>query len=652
MSESLRDHFITYLEEVGSARIKHRMGPIALCIEESRGINYHKLIEIRGCGKGVIEELIFHLFEFQNICQENIISSECMEDFWNTLQTKGSDKLISQTESVFKTIQIVGGVYIGLNKRFKLNKNLLCELDSLWHMTVHDDNDDDPDSIHDLSKDQIDNFFKYLHDMAPNLLLSTLEKIRNVCDQRTSLDIYIHDVDYMGKRKFSHYNKLKEKYLEEYPFFNYERKDHRSEHILLLLSFFDSNNFEDKVNEWVRSSNIKFDELRKIMSTVSNDLLSRLELSSNVHYFNDLYSCKVYIFCRFWLDTNQTNYFLYNFFFDSVLTGLTKERKRQYFVKRYPRNKFATDLVILENTGIKEVDIQGRTFVGLRHYAIDDFLFIVRQGFEFNGFSLPLDLPYNIAVKFASIQKLVVLSRYDFTLLTKQSRKRSTLKSIIEKFVAVNEHSHITSTHIAEELDKYGYKYPSNYIPNLVFRSGCDIRQKLDWSWVMRDGSFDNDPPNCKNYTDFFRSRIEGGKSLHESLVELRNYYPSYTVKRALALLGAKKENAINRLVWNKMLLGHWFDSQSERKRFFSQIKYPKSFIKKEVSWPAILSLNYSIPKLIEYEGRYYWKFTLDCEIKCADLIDYIAAISYYSTTVFEINEKILNIDGEEVNFY
>ena len=61
MSESLRDHFITYLEEVGSARIKHRMGPIALCIEESRGINYHKLNEIRGCGKVVIEEIIFHL---------------------------------------------------------------------------------------------------------------------------------------------------------------------------------------------------------------------------------------------------------------------------------------------------------------------------------------------------------------------------------------------------------------------------------------------------------------------------------------------------------------------------------------------------------------------------------------------------------------
>ena len=100
------------------------------------------------------------------------------------------------------------------------------------------------------------------------------------------------------------------------------------------------------------------------------------------------------------------------------------------------------------------------------------------------------------------------------------------------------------------------------------------------------------------------------------------------------------------------MLLGHWFDSQEERKRFFSQIKYPKSFVNKEVLWPAILSLNYSIPKLIEFKGRYYWKFTLDCEIKCADLIDYIAAISYYPTTLFDINETTLNIDGEEVDFY
>lgn len=651
MPENLRDHFVTYLKDVGSARIKHRLDPIAQSIDEYRGINYHKLREIRGCGKIVIEEIIFHLHEFQEKYQEDIISSECMEDFWETLQIKGSDRLIKHTDSMFKIIRIIGGVYIGSEKRFKLNKNLLRELDSLWHMTVHDD-DENPVPSLDLSKKQIDNFFEYLHDMAPSLLQPKLKKIRNVCDQRTSLDIYIHDVDYLGKRKFLYYEKLKKEYLEEYPDFNYSRKDYNSENTLLLLSFFDSDNFEDNINEWINNSLLKFDEIRVIMTAVANHLLSRLNLSSNVHYFDDKYSSKVYIFCRFWLDTNHANYFLYKFFFNSGLKGLTKERKRQYFVKEYPRHKFNTDLVVFENTGIHEEDIKGRSFIGLRYYCVNDFLFIVRQGLDFNGFSLPLQLPYNVAVKFASIHKLVVLDRFDFTLLTKQSLKRQTLKMIIEKFVAVNEHDHITSAHISEELEKYGFKYPSNYIPNLVLRSNYNIRQKLDWSWVIRDGSFDNDPPNCVDYTDFFRSRIEEGKSLHESLIELRRYYPDYTVKRALSLLAAKKENPIYHLVWNKMLLGHWFDSQRERKHFFMQIKYPKSFINKDVVWPGILSLYYSVPKLTEYRGRYCWEFTLESELICRDLIDYISAITYYPNALFKINEKTLNIDGEEVDIH
>ena len=268
----------------------------------------------------------------------------------------------------------------------------------------------------------------------------------------------------------------------------------------------------------------------------------------------------------------------------------------------------------------------------------------------YNGFVLPEILPFDIAKQFAGDRKLVLQSQNDYTLTNKQKKKRQLITSIIQKFVTLYENTSLTSAHIAEELEKYGYQYPSNYIPGIVKRYEINIRQRLNWTWVVRDGEFDVDPPGIRTLFEFFDNEIGSKrKSFNEALSELRVYYPDYSVRNGLALLGATKDNSIYTLIMTKMLLGNWCASEELRKMFYTQIRYPYRFENKVALWPSSIKGVLSTPKLLQVENQHFWLFKLDSSSDQKDLMDHIKQISFNAKALFEVNGIMINIDNEKI---
>jgi hypothetical protein len=354
------------------------------------------------------------------------------------------------------------------------------------------------------------------------------------------------------------------------------------------------------------------------------------------------------------LDTNPSNYALFSQYFDIGLSKLTSERRRQLFVRKYERHVVDNDVLVFRSDYLSRA-VDGYIKLGqFKGYSIGEYIFCITSGISLQGLTLPSQIPYDLVKSFASRKNLALKSSHDYTLITSQKKKRDTVRQLIEEFVEVYEYNSITSSHISEELEKYGYIYTSNYIPNLVKRwDEININQRWNWTWVVRDGKLDIDPPECSSYIEFFEDRILiKGRSFNQSIIELRKFYPTYTVKNGLALISATVDQSVHKVVSERMILGFWCDSTNERKNLYTQIRFPKTFLGKIASWPVAITENYSVPKLVVFNNDYYWIFNLATERSRLDLIDYINAISFRSKVLFQLRENVLNIDGEEVNIY
>ncbi len=606
-----------YLSKNGSVRLRRRLPFIMDCINENGEIEIKRLFRIKQFGRTTALELCKHVsFFYGQLFVENksIKIDRQLAELWQ------------------RCLPLMNGSFVN-NDIYRIAVNDLVQIES---------SDDELFLEH-----KIENYLAYLELNATGLLRQKLTSLFQIIRKNRNLDLNSRDLKYFGVKCLNEYNKIKFRYIIDYPDWNYVRQsEHLNVSIKADVSDFDIKSFYD-INK-----NLKFTELRNILVPICYRLVSLWDINLDQNYFNNFDKVRMYVFLRFWLDTNYLTYFLQSIFFEYSLNHFTRERMRQLFVQKYDRYLVKNDILILNIGGRESLKIEQKVIHGYRLFVVDRYLFIVSNEASLQELVFPSELGKEILIEFSRRCKLDLHYSESYKLVGRNDKKRSDLKRIIEDFVRNEQAFGVNSAHISDELQRCGFNYKSNYIPSLARRLNLNIRQRLDWTWVVVGGKFDIDPKDVTTYYEFFKIRIkDAGASFNDALVELRMYYPNYRVRNALSALGGVKDKSIYTLVLNEMILGSWCRDVSLRKIFFSQLSFPKYYIERPVEWPEYLLSFSLLPRLVFLNQDCYWLFETKSESLTLDLIEYIRLTNYNCKALFKINKIYWNIDQEIVEF-
>ena len=664
MSSTTHQLFISYLHNNSSARIQSRFDLVTDCIILGFGIDYKRISSLRGCGKIVISELEEHVYNFQFHNSTYLISPENLISFETYIKQNSNAKLKYQLPNILPVINDYGGVPLHRSRLGDIQKRTYTELVFKWSQFSSGNNDvsvgyisfpNFPATLTSserpgvIEESKVDNFIRFLEHFAPNILKNKLVSIAYVLKYKGSLDLKKHEVDSLGDKSMSIYNKLRREYQSRYPGFNFTLD--RDISVFEILSQNEIQNAVRTLNKVYSKS--KFNDFRLLVNNASDQLQEFWNLDLDIKYIDNEELIKRYIFLRFWKDTSILNYELYKLFFTTNIDHLTNEGRRVQFVRKYDRTSLPLELIVFNFHNPPDISSMRRV-AGVRFFEAEGNIFIYSKKLNQSSFRIDNSIPlHSVKLLANSVNKTYVTKGSHYLLVTKSKKKRNQIKTIIERYVLVNELNNLKSGHITEELNRYGFSYPSNYIPGYVQRMGLNVVQRWDWTWVVRDGQLDIDPKGSISYSDFYTKRIiDDGLSFDQATKELRNFYPNYRIKNALRLISLLKEKSLHEVISKKMLLGRWYDNQESVKRFITQMKYPKSYEGKIVEWPEFLIDDYSVPKLLEFRDSFYWKFELKSQAEYIDLKDHLAFILWNAQVLFDTNDTIYDIDEKEIDFH
>ena len=616
-------------------KLRYRL-PLILEHISEKGIDYDEIKKVRNVGKKKIEQIL--------VCAENfsgdIIDSENLEQFRLVLLEKGSNRIKNRVNFVLNHVKKYGGVYY--EKLFSienLGKKSFKEIQYLWNNFVRG---------RDLERFKIDHgFISFLIAHGSVRILNRISLIEKHIHQ--SGDIHgLQGIRGLGASTIEEIKTL----LGEYRIDPFKL----TEEELILQKCEDaihssSEAFINVINELDRNRNyITFRSklaLHERITIIIKQSYPSINDSAFVVGESDIV---LYTYLQFWTKLTPFHYNLYIQFFDSSLSDLSRERRRQIFKASNNEPYELPDILGFDFVGAPNV-LRNYSIQGYGSYVSDSILFLYSKKISWRGYLIPEHLnPAYIKILISALGYAYINEGSKIKVVTKKDIERIRRQKIIEKYVTFNEDEGVLTKHLCEELDRYGIKVDPTYLPGYIKRNEFDIRQRLDWTWVKKDGLLDRDP-DVKSFKEFFETRISRGNSFHEALAELRKYYPDYRVRNGMALLNSVNSRHVKD-IREKMFLGHWSKDNDLRKKFIVLMKYPKSALNKVVHWHPLLLKYYVAPTLDSLNNNVFWIYKMSDYEKILDLRDYIRESTWNARVIFKYKDIYYNIDFDELDVY
>jgi hypothetical protein len=509
--------------------------------------------------KFLIKENYIAIFPFENI-KNNLLK-------FAGLNFLDSGFLLGYNKLKFDTLHKIWLRFNSLTENQKIKIGVNISTNELPYVSFDQSNDN-----YSTKLQSITNFLNYLRTNSPSFFLNKLSEIEILLKHKGSLIIEKNEIRNFGAKSILIYESLRNDFSKD----NQLNLSELIENDEINYQLFENNSLKDISLELINKP-ISFSKLRKKILDLSGKLVDLWKIDLNTNFINSRIDAERFVFLRFWLDTSFLSYSLYLVFFQLNIGKLTKERRRQMFAEYYPRKHFNQKILIIElNDPFKAKSID--TLGDYRLVINRNILGFYPKALKLPGHVFPSITPINFIESFTSLVSLEYVETIKgFRIVTKKQKDTFQIQKLILNFVRANENFQITSRHISEELNNYGFAYPSSSIPGMIRKNKLDLIQRWDWTWVVNGGTFDTDPKYAVSFSDFLYNKIViNGCSFEQAITDLRNFYPNYRVKNALSLFGQLKDKALYDLITKKMLLGHWLSSEDPGliKSFYTQLFY------------------------------------------------------------------------------
>jgi hypothetical protein len=221
--------FLVFLANNISVRLTNRLQTIRECISPIYGINYQKILRIRGLGSSSIREISKITNNYQRLYNTSIIEDEILLQFRLYLLKNWKTSDIPKTTAILGHIKVHGGLLpLFINPYTSINKEKIDKIENLWtefcKINISFDcgeneysNTKNP-SVHnstDLSN-EIDLYHEFITFLQKELSVRSLNRFEEILkniDSESGIDYSrISNIRNLGKKSINELNKLTERF--------------------------------------------------------------------------------------------------------------------------------------------------------------------------------------------------------------------------------------------------------------------------------------------------------------------------------------------------------------------------------------------------------------------------------------------------------